>query len=404
MPTPEGKLTLKEFYETFSEEEKVTITVPLDLKNVDSESYELVNTYNSYLANNQYEEAYNYRVENSAKLEPLIFDAQKANTLQMLAIGSYQYVKGEKSAENTSYDNSNTGIEADTVQEAIDLILNSNATTLASRLSNIEEKLGNLYFKYVTSLPDSPDANTIYILPDKIYLGSKLIVSNNSNEVVYSNGTSVYAKINSLENTINTLESNFSTAADEIGAALVAKGCTVPEGTSLAEMVTLINNLKVLSPSVATVLLSVTFKSSEGGGQVSSYYSSATLGTTGNDITGGWSAAPYYSSGGVGSKIVSTINFIDLTDVTMLSVDYGGHRTHSGADPNNYVYVNLISESGTSTRIMTKQDIVDITKTTQDINVSGYNGKYKIQIECGVYESVWYGVSGIAFVSAIRVI
>ena len=48
-----------------------------------------------------------------------------------------------------------------------------------------------------------------------------------------------------MKNALDTLQSNFSTAANNIGNALVALGVSVPSGTSLATMASLIrSNLK----------------------------------------------------------------------------------------------------------------------------------------------------------------
>lgn len=62
---------------------------------------------------------------------------------------------------------------------------------------------------------------------------------------------------NVLNGKIEELNSSFSTAADAIGDALVAKGVSVPSGTSLTNMATLIKNNLVLS--TAKVSLSGSF-------------------------------------------------------------------------------------------------------------------------------------------------
>lgn len=140
--------TLRDIVNTFTEQE-LDMTVPLDFKSVDADSLPYVEQYNKYLANGDYQSAYDYRIANSEILEPRIYDDVKANIQQALAINAYVFAKGEKSAENTSYDNTSSGVNASTVQAVLDLVLT---------------QLGGYTIKKVSTLPSSPDSNTIYLV------------------------------------------------------------------------------------------------------------------------------------------------------------------------------------------------------------------------------------------------
>ena len=110
---------LRDIVDTFSEQD-LDLIVPIDFKDADSESLPYINTYNGFLASKKYEEAYQYRLEHSDILEPLIIDAKKLNIQQAMMINTYLFAKGEKSALNTMYDNNISKLIADNVQDAID--------------------------------------------------------------------------------------------------------------------------------------------------------------------------------------------------------------------------------------------------------------------------------------------
>lgn len=73
-----------------------------------------------------------------------------------------------------------------------------------------------------------------------------------------------------LNKKMQNMESNFSTATKAIGDILVAKGCSVPSGTSLSEMATLLNN-NVMVPIDLGITSSNT--GTLGTASASSYYS-----------------------------------------------------------------------------------------------------------------------------------
>lgn len=126
MPNP----TLREIVETFTEEE-LALTVPIEFQDVSLEDYPYVNEYNRLLASaqassdtdegyNAFQAAYKYRLANQDKIDKYIIDAKKLNILMTLVINAYMFAKGEKSATNTSYDNSISKFISDNVQDAID--------------------------------------------------------------------------------------------------------------------------------------------------------------------------------------------------------------------------------------------------------------------------------------------
>ena len=138
MPNP----TLREIVETFTEEE-LSLTVPIEFQDVSADDYPYVNEYNRLLASAQInadtDEGYDafvaaneYRTANQEHIDKYVLDAKKLNILMTLVINAYMFAKGEKSATNTSYDNSESELESTTVQEAIDEI----KTTLISLIKN----------------------------------------------------------------------------------------------------------------------------------------------------------------------------------------------------------------------------------------------------------------------------
>lgn len=126
MPNP----TLREIVETFTEEE-LSLTVPIEFQDVSADDYPYVNEYNRLLASAQTnadtDEGYDafvaaneYRTVNQEHIDKYVLDAKKLNILMTLVINAYMFAKGEKSATNTSYDNSMSGANADNVQDALD--------------------------------------------------------------------------------------------------------------------------------------------------------------------------------------------------------------------------------------------------------------------------------------------
>lgn len=158
-------VTLRDIVNTFTEQE-LDLTIPLEYKDVDANSYPYVNQYNSYLSVGDYESAYNYRVENSAILEPLIHDAKKANTLLAIAINSYLFAKGEKTAANISFDNSfNSDVTATNVQDAIEALAGAAGTYITELYNKINDL--NKKHVFVKELPKNPDPDTYYYLEEE---------------------------------------------------------------------------------------------------------------------------------------------------------------------------------------------------------------------------------------------
>lgn len=182
MPNP----TLREIVETFTEEE-LALTVPIEFQDVSLEDYPYVNEYNRLLASaqanlddeagyNAFQAAYEYRVANKDKIDKYIIDAKKLNILMTLVINAYMFSKGEKSAINTSYDNAESGIEAENIQDAVDTLnekieetTDTLTTTIEDIINYMTNQLNNFASRhvYVTELPSNPDPNVFYYLPEK---------------------------------------------------------------------------------------------------------------------------------------------------------------------------------------------------------------------------------------------
>ena len=183
MPNP----TLREIVETFTEEE-LNLTVPIEFQDVSLEDYPYVNEYNRLLASaqanlddeegyNAFQAAHTYRIENKDKLDKYIIDAHKLNILMTLILNAYAFSKGEKSAINTSYDNTETKMNSQNLQDAIgeiiekingvveyfDQALDESNKTIQDQ---IDELKGLSKHVYVTKLPSNPDSNTYYYVPE----------------------------------------------------------------------------------------------------------------------------------------------------------------------------------------------------------------------------------------------
>jgi hypothetical protein len=105
------------------------------------------------------------------------------------------------------------------------------------------------------------DPNVVYFIPDGETQsgGSSPSVSLKIDDTLSTESTNaVQNKVIAAE--LNAIKSSFSTAANAIGDALVAKGVTVPEGTSLTDMASLIT--KNLVSSNSKVSLSGSFTDS----------------------------------------------------------------------------------------------------------------------------------------------
>lgn len=131
-------ITLRELINTFTEQE-LDLIVPIDFQDVSADDYELVNEYNAYLANGNFDAALQFRNANADVLDKYIFDAKKMNMLQSMVINAYLFAKDEKAAKYSSYDNSNTGLEADNVQEAIDETFRTVNNTIETNVAELNE-------------------------------------------------------------------------------------------------------------------------------------------------------------------------------------------------------------------------------------------------------------------------
>lgn len=146
MPNP----TLREIVETFTEEE-LSLTVPIEFQDVSADDYPYVNEYNRLLASAQTnadtDEGYDafvaaneYRTVNQEHIDKYVLDAKKLNILMTLVINAYMFAKGEKSATNTSYDNSISGASSTNVQDVIDECFQSVSSGKALVASAITDK------------------------------------------------------------------------------------------------------------------------------------------------------------------------------------------------------------------------------------------------------------------------
>lgn len=162
-------VTLRDLVNTFTEQE-LDMSIPIDFKNPTAETVEYANQYNSLLAAGDWQGAYEYRVANADILEPMIHDAKALNRQQAMMINTYLFAKGEKAASNTSFDNTLSGVDANTVQKVIDLLLTNLNTlstqqnSLSNNVNTLSTQLGGYTIKKVSSLPSSPDEKTIYLV------------------------------------------------------------------------------------------------------------------------------------------------------------------------------------------------------------------------------------------------
>lgn len=158
-------VTLEKIVDTFTEQE-LDFVVPIDFKDVDSESLPYINTYNGYLASKKYEEAYQYRLDNADILEPLIIDAKKLNIMMSIIINTYLFAKGERSAKNLIFDNSfHDEMKATNIQDAIEEMVMV-ITQVVEYLYNEIEKTRNRHV-FVEELPEDPDPDTFYYLEEE---------------------------------------------------------------------------------------------------------------------------------------------------------------------------------------------------------------------------------------------
>ena len=89
------KLTLGSLVQQFTEED-LQKEMPVFMQDIDAETKELVDTYQSYLSSGSFAEAESYRASHPA-LETRIWDAFKANSL--LAYASYNYLYAKNQAQ-----------------------------------------------------------------------------------------------------------------------------------------------------------------------------------------------------------------------------------------------------------------------------------------------------------------
>lgn len=158
-------MTLKQFSENLqtlvnTDENVAALTMPIDFQDVSADTLQIVNEYETYLTNNDYENAYNLR-KNNPVLETLILDATKLNYLQTLMLTSYEFAKGEKSAANMSYDATESQLKDENgelvtnVQDAIDVLDTSVNSTVQTELDKINETLDNTVEKLETDIQQS---------------------------------------------------------------------------------------------------------------------------------------------------------------------------------------------------------------------------------------------------------
>lgn len=165
-------LTLKQFADmllslTSTDENIGSLSVPIDFQDTSADTLAIENEYQKYLEENQFEQAVNFRKANPV-LESRILDAFKLNYLQALMLAAFQFAKHEKSALNTLYDNSESGLVSKNVQDATDEIV---------------EKIKNIKIETV----DPMSANTEGLIADALKTKNKFNTTDESIKTINNN-------------------------------------------------------------------------------------------------------------------------------------------------------------------------------------------------------------------------
>lgn len=346
-------MTLKQFSENLqtlvnTDENVAALTMPIDFQDVSADTLQIVNEYETYLTNNDYENAYNLR-KNNPVLETLILDATKLNYLQTLMLTSYEFAKGEKSAANMSYDNNTSGLTGETVQTAIDEICDEigmgskSEGSLSERIENLETELNNLE------------------------LTADNVSFNNTNSDIDS--LNVQGAIEELASTVSATSIRFNENNGE-GVIQVYKNGIWIDFMNFSGI--------ILSSSGGTTI----FKAGDT--------------SIGKGITGGWSSSNYKTAKTSSSTISSTTNnFISLTGVTSIQVQGGFTSLYNDASGGKgslsssaYVGVQVLDSTGTIVKKRTvyasSSTSVTFTLDISDLEEGMYQIKY---IAYGWYKS-----------------
>lgn len=342
-------MTLQQFAENLnnlvsSDENVAALTMPIDFQDVSSETLELVNTYETHLSNNDYTSAYEVRKDNPV-LESLILDATKLNYLQTLMLTSYEFSKTEKTAKNTSYDNTTSGLEATNLQDAVDEISaeigisEGSEGSLSDRVDALEDKTSEI------------DSN----------LPFKLGIDQNGNYGYYKAGA----------DTVTPFKLGYEDTPATATSAQLAKGYTAWV------------NGKLITGTAITV-------NTDSGYVI---LSSSNI-NTGKELTGGWTPSGEFGVGTYGNETatVTSNNRIDLTNITSIQFNFsfGILASYKNAEYiTDYPYFQcyLINTSGTKLKTQT---IYAKNKTAGGsqiitINTSDLSGNYQIGYVCRSY-------------------
>ena len=157
---------------------------------------------------------------------------------------------------------------------------------------------------------------------------------------------------------LTSLEENFSSATNDLGTLLVAKGIPVPSGASLLDMIQLLNNVTFVS-----TLNPIEIFSSDN-----------------QNLSGGWTNKNIDTgecTTNVGSASGDTNNYINLTDVSNISVELSAAEEKEVTPL--YCRVYLISADNGET-ITVANKAVEKGTGSISVNIANYKGRYKIRV------------------------
>lgn len=345
MPNP----TLREIVETFTEEE-LSLTVPIEFQDVSADDYPYVNEYNRLLASAQTnadtDEGYDafvaaneYRTVNQEHIDKYVLDAKKLNILMTLVINAYMFAKGEKSATNTSYDNSMSGASSTNVQDVIDECFQSVSSGKALIASAITDK----------RVPTDATATfqEMYDNIMKIVLGSgNAITENVLIGKTFTNDDGV-EYVGEMPN-----NSNGTYSIDMSGECILPKGYY--DGTTIVTSDVLKQNLV---DSLSNTNLKLSYNSS----WANVFKGIASLFPESVNLLSTWGVSSIYKSGDASY----TSPEFEITHFNKLTVTCGYGQTSGGGSYN----CTLVTTSGTVSLLGTKT-----------INVSKYTGDAYITI------------------------
>ena len=183
--------------------------------------------------------------------------------------------------------------------------------------------------------------------------------------------TTVQDKISELNSNLENISSNFSTAANDLGNVLVAKGYAIPTGSTVDNMIDIINNTNVVIVSSSINIL------------------------TDTSITGGWTGATSMSKSGqtrTGTLLSDTKNLINLSSIKSIT---GTLKTVYIDSCYTDFYIRAINASGnivkeTSMRVTsstTKNLTLDTTDISESCYIEYYVYLYRTHVDSGTGSS-----------------